>query len=1393
MLKRLWRVVLTLVVVLGVCVIVLLTVLQSDWLRERLRGVAVTQAAKFLTGQLIIGRLSGSLWRGVVLDDVTLTQPDGIVFHADRVTVRYDAMTLIHRHIVLDEIVIEQPNVRAVQSANGWNVAHLMRPSPGGPAKDFLVKRLQLVNGDVAIVPAGSAARQLRAVNADGRLERSGGRFVIDLSSVTLHDDASGYDIRRLNGQLVNGVQTFDVAFAAARNDSTIGGRAHGTMNGAAGSEIDASADLARVDLQAFFSADSWRSDISIHADAKASVPGDGGDALVSFTVKGPRAAAFGYEGSNVSATGTWTRGRLAFDASASAYGGAATMRAVWQVTAIGRAQPMFDGAGRFRSVSLKALPKSLNVPPLSSQLAGQYRLHQDRAAWTANVVLDDSTAEGAAIGAGTVGSFARRNGETTYSASGELSGLDVERIAGPLDLTSLQDARYRSQLAGKFVVDGRESCRACPGGRWIAARAELADSTVADTKLSGVTTAMALVGSQLAIVAHGNVANLTAETMGTPESVAVSLNGNVDGSIVLRDIHAPLTVATLDVSGNVDLQASTVAGIKFDRAQVIGQLLDGLATIDCADADGADLHVSAHGTLALAGTGTSAFDVVADSEDLRTAADLAGQPISGAGHVEAHVTGPVDAPQAIGKVSLRQIAYSDQASALTFNSDFTASVPEWDVARATATLQSDATFVKLKSVELLRLSGRTTYANHEVGVDLDLADQQRELKVAGQLGLATNDRPFTVRTLSLSTGGTTWSLPQSSAAVVTATANQVTVKGLTLANGPEQIAVEGAWALTPDGSAGGGLKVHVAQVQLADVNKALLGTRQLAGLLNGDATITGTTADPAIEATFSIAQGKVEQSSFESLKATGKLAAHDLSFDTTLVQSGTNQVKAAGHLGVGGEAGAPRPVDVTISSTPIDLGLAQLVTTSLSKISGTAQVDLHVTGTTQTPSVDGIVRVDKGAFTLVGSGVSYKDATAALAFRGNRMTIDQLLLHDDDGHELTAQGGLDVLSAGEQRTFDVHVTSTKLHVLNNELGTLQINADVRFSGDLAAPKFDGRIRLDSGRLQVDQILQRTTNNPYSETPADSELNQPPPAGSAIVPPPGGLTGQPQPSAPSPSAQPATPTAPQKSLFDRVALDLTIDLPDNLVMRGRGLRVGNSTIGLGDMNVIAGGTMHLRKAPDAPLDIVGDMQVVRGTYTFQGKRFDVQRDSEVRFRGGDATDPALDVSAERDVSGIAAMVHVRGTAQRPQVSLTSQPPLDEAEILSLIVFGQPLGDLQSTQRTSLAEQAGIMAAGAVTTPLADSIAQALDLDVFEILAPTDTVKAPVVSVGSQIGSRVYIGARQEIGGEAAAFTFEYRFTRFLRLVTSFAEGALQAHTLERTDSSGIDLLFVFRY
>ncbi len=1075
----------------------------------------------------------------------------------------------------------------------------------------------------------------------------------------------------------------------------------------------------------------------------------------------------------------------MKFDAAASGYGGAATVKATWQISAANGRQPGFDGAGTFRNVSLPRLPPALKLPPLQSRLAGKYQVHQAEGGWRANVVLDASTVEGAAIAAGTTGSLDQRGSVTKYTAEGNLEGLDLNRLARPLDLPFLADAQYRSRLTGYFNVDGREGCvdRACASKREIHATTSMDEAELGDTKMFDLTSTLTFADPRLEVAARGRVEHLTTETMGIGGGTVLDLNGTVDGTFVLADVHAPFSMTGMSANGVAKLTPSTIAGMKFDEADVDATIANGTMTIRRGLATGVGVKADACGVIAFGDSGSSAVDVTLDADDLTAIGAWSGQPIAGAGHVEAHITGPHDQPDVTGKYSLRQIAYGPDVSALTLNGDLHASMPNWNVPDAKFSTKSDATFVKIKSVEITRMNGQASYANNQIDLDADLADANRELKVAGQLALSAPNRALSVRTLSLTTAGETWTLPQGTTAVIKADETKVSVSDLTLMKDVQRVSADGVFAITPEGADPRGLHLRLEQVQLADANRIVLGTRRLEGLVNGDVTVVGPVADLRVDGDLSITNGSVEKTPFQSLQAKIDLANHDLTLDATLVQSAVNQIRAAGHVPVGaGSMSSPRPMDVSITSSQIDLGLAQMFTSSVTNIGGTGELNLKLTGSPESPIVDGTIKIANGTFLVAGGGVTYTKITAGLGFQANHLTIDTLEVHDNDDHVLRAVGGLDVLGAGENRAFDVQLHADAFHVLKNELGTLQVNADVQLTGDFGAPVIRGQLRLDSGRLEVGQILEKTTKSAYSTTPGEALPTE------TVTDTP--LVGGP----PPPPPQPAAPIAPpERSFFNRVDVDISMHLPDNLVMRGRGLKTAGSSIGLGDMNVIAGGDLRIRKPASGSLDVLGNIELVRGTYSFQGRRFDVQRGSEVRFRGAEPTNPALDVSAERDVSGVAATVHVTGTASRPQLTLTSQPPLDQAEILSLIAFGQPLGDLAQNQRMSLAERAGIMAAGTITTPLGDSIARALDLDLFEILPPSDSETLPVVSIGSQIGSRVYVGAKREVGGDSSAVTFEYRFARFLRLVTSFAQGALQAHTLERSEMAGIDLLFVFRY
>src|SRR5690606_39566552 len=86
---------------------------------------------------------------------------------------------------------------------------------------------------------------------------------------------------------------------------------------------------------------------------------------------------------------------------------------------------------------------------------------------------------------------------------------------------------------------------------------------------------------------------------------------------------------------------------------------------------------------------------------------------------------------------------------------------------------------------------------------------------------------------------------------------------------------------------------------------------------------------------------------------------------------------------------------------------------------------------------------------------------------------------------------------------------------------------------------------------------------------------------------------------------------------DLGVIDLVLVMPGNVVLRGQNIRTAAGGLGLGDMNMTVGGTIALRRGPDGPLRLVGAVEVVRGFYEFQGRRFDISEGSEIRFSGGD--------------------------------------------------------------------------------------------------------------------------------------------------------------------------------
>jgi len=268
------------------------------------------------------------------------------------------------------------------------------------------------------------------------------------------------------------------------------------------------------------------------------------------------------------------------------------------------------------------------------------------------------------------------------------------------------------------------------------------------------------------------------------------------------------------------------------------------------------------------------------------------------------------------------------------------------------------------------------------------------------------------------------------------------------------------------------------------------------------------------------------------------------------------------------------------------------------------------------------------------------------------------------------------------------------------------------------------------------------------------------------------------------------------AFLDALELNVGIAVPSNLVLQGTDMRPVNAPIDIGDMSVTVGGAVQVQKARGGQPRLTGEVNTVRGSYTFQGRRFEIMRDGRIRFAGEEEIDPVFDLRARRVIQGVETFVRVQGTMREPELTFSSSPPLDQADILSLIVFNLPINELGEGQQVSLAERAGALAGGYLTSGLTRSIANALELDEFEIQAQGDDGAGPTLSIGEQVGERLFFRIRQGFGAaEATELILEYQIADFLRLQGAVADTSNEAQrvTFRRIERGGLDLIFFFSY
>lgn len=154
--------------------------------------------------------------------------------------------------------------------------------------------------------------------------------------------------------------------------------------------------------------------------------------------------------------------------------------------------------------------------------------------------------------------------------------------------------------------------------------------------------------------------------------------------------------------------------------------------------------------------------------------------------------------------------------------------------------------------------------------------------------------------------------------------------------------------------------------------------------------------------------------------------------------------------------------------------------------------------------------------------------------------------------------------------------------------------------------------------------------------------------------------------------------------------------------------------------------------------ITGGIDLVRGTLGFAGRSFDLE-EGRLRFNGGSATNPELNLRASGEAGDVTVNIVVSGTGENPDIAFSSTPSLPQDEVMARILFGNSIGELTPIQAVQLAASLNSLRGGSGGLNPLGVLQSASGVDRLRILgADEETGRGTSLAVGQYISNDVYV-------------------------------------------------------
>lgn len=322
-------------------------------------------------------------------------------------------------------------------------------------------------------------------------------------------------------------------------------------------------------------------------------------------------------------------------------------------------------------------------------------------------------------------------------------------------------------------------------------------------------------------------------------------------------------------------------------------------------------------------------------------------------------------------------------------------------------------------------------------------------------------------------------------------------------------------------------------------------------------------------------------------------------------------------------------PVQAKIEMPRSSINFVREFVPALRQLDGSAAINLNVGGTIAKPSVSGAADMSINVARFQNATLpALTNFQARLNFRDNTLNFDRFG-GDLAGGPFSVSGRIS-LPKLTAPNFDLHLKANSVLVARNDNLTVRIDADIKVVGPIKSATVSGRVETVNSRF-----LKNIDIIPIS------------------------LPGRPAPLPEPPSAAP-TLSFPNPPLRDW-KFDIVIKSKDPFLIRGN-LATGSAIV---DMKMTGTG-LHPQ--------LQGQVRLQNFDATLPFSTLTI-RLGFLYFNPDDALNPRIELQGTSLIQDYTVHVYVYGTADAPRAVFSSEPPLPQEDIISLLATGVTRSDL----------------------------------------------------------------------------------------------------------------------